>query len=370
MNAKSGARGARQAAVDSVLGSAGRRRRGRSYAAVDSVRASPESPRPRVSITHGDALSAYSKWRTPVVIVSDGPYGLGMFDGDPDGVEGLAEFYEPHVIQWSKHSTNQTTLWFWCTEIGWATVHPVLERHGWRYTSCHVWNKGIAHIAGNVNTRTIRKFPVVTEVCVQYTMDKGVSGVPVKDWLRAEWERTGLPLYRTNEACGLKNAATRKYFTRDRMWYMPPPKEFEKISRYANRHGRRQGRPYFSLGGGSPAGAQEWERMRAKFRCPVGVTNVWSEPPLHGGERIKRGSTPVHCNQKPVSITRLIIESSSDPGDVVWEPFGGLCTAAVASAGLGRWCYSAEIDRKFYDHAAGRLADECRGLGVGRRRSR
>lgn len=93
MNAKSGARGARQAAVDSVLGSAGRRRRGRNYTAVDSAHASPESARPRVSITHGDALSAYSKWRTPVVIVSDGPYGLGMFDGDPDGVEGLVEFY-------------------------------------------------------------------------------------------------------------------------------------------------------------------------------------------------------------------------------------------------------------------------------------
>ena len=56
-----------------------------------------------------------------------------MFDGDPYGVEGLADFYEPHVIEWSKRSTNQTTLWFWCTEIGRATVHPVLERHGWRY---------------------------------------------------------------------------------------------------------------------------------------------------------------------------------------------------------------------------------------------
>lgn len=67
------------------------------------------------------------------------------------------------------------------------------------------------------------------------------------------------------------------------MWYIPPPTEFEKISRHANRHGRRSGRPYFSLDGASPAGAEEWSRMRAKFRCPVGVTNVWSEPPLHGG---------------------------------------------------------------------------------------
>ena len=268
---------ARQAVVGRAAG-------GGSDVAVGSPYAAPGAAAgQRVSITHGDALAAYPKWKTPVVIVSDGPYGLGMFDGDPYGVEGLADFYGPHVIEWSKRSTNQTTLWFWCTEIGWATVHPVLERHGWRYTSCHVWNKGLGHIAGNVNTRTISKFPVVTEVCVQYVMDKGVSGVPIKDWLRSEWERTGLPLCMTNAACGLKNAATRKYLTRDRMWYIPPPTEFEKISRYANRHGIRSGRPYFSLDDASPAGAEEWSRMRAMFRCPVGVTNVWSEPPLHGG---------------------------------------------------------------------------------------
>jgi hypothetical protein len=28
--------------------------------------------------------------------------------------------------------------------------------------------RGVAHIAGNVNGRTIRRFPVVTEVCVFY----------------------------------------------------------------------------------------------------------------------------------------------------------------------------------------------------------
>lgn len=370
MNARPVARRAGQSTVNKVLDDpehSGRRKG--SCTVVDSARIAAGAARPRVSITHGDALAAYSKWKPPIVIISDGPYGLGMFDGDPDGADGLAEFYEPHVIQWARHSTNQTTLWFWCTEVGWATVHPVLERHGWRYTNCHVWNKGIGHIAGNVNTRTIRKFPVVTEVCVQYVMDKGVSGVPIKDWLRAEWGRTGLPLFKTNEACGLKNAATRKYFARDRMWYMPPPKEFEKISRYANRHGGRSGRPYFSLDGVSPAGSGEWSKMRAKFKCPMGVTNVWDEPPLHGEERIKNGSISVHCNQKPMSITRLIIESSSDPGDVVWEPFGGLCTAAVASALLGRWCYSAEIDREFYDRAAGRLSDECHGFGFGRRRA-
>lgn len=100
--------------------------------------------------------------------------------------------------------------------------------------------------------------------------------------------------------------------------------------------------------------------MRAKFRCPVGATNVWSEPPLRGAERVKAGSSSAHRNQKPVAITQMIIGASSDPGDVVWEPFGGLCTAAVASARLGRRCRSAEIRQEFYDLAAARLAGEFR----------
>lgn len=45
-------------------------------------------------------------------------------------------------------------------------VHPLLARHGFEYEQTIVWDKGVAHIAGNVNGATIRRFPVVTEVCV------------------------------------------------------------------------------------------------------------------------------------------------------------------------------------------------------------
>jgi len=40
----------------------------------------------------------------------------------------------------------------------------VLEQCGFRYVNANIWNKGVAHIAGNVNTTKIRRFPVVTDV--------------------------------------------------------------------------------------------------------------------------------------------------------------------------------------------------------------
>jgi site-specific DNA-methyltransferase (adenine-specific) len=52
---------------------------------------------------------------------------------------------------------------------------------------------------------------------------------------------------------------------------------------------------------------------------------------------------------------RNIIEASSNPGDVTWEPFGGTCPAAIASAMTGRSCYSSEMDERYYLAAIKRL---------------
>src|SRR5437867_7801965 len=114
------------------------------------------------------AEELYGRWPSPICILSDGPYGLSGFPGDPPTVQTLVDWYRPHVVAWSERSTPETTLWFWNSELGWATVHPLLLAHGWQYRCCHVWDKGIGHIAGNSNTETLRKLPVVTEVCVQY----------------------------------------------------------------------------------------------------------------------------------------------------------------------------------------------------------
>ena len=318
---------------------------------------------PRPVIHKGDAMSWYDVWPSPTVIISDGPYGLGSYPGDPPTHEGLAEWYKPHAEKWAERASAQTTLWFWNSEIGWATAHPALAAAGWKYRACHVWDKGKAHIAGNSNTKTLRMFPVVTEVCVQYVRELELvsngSKLPVKEWLRSEWTRTGLPFRLANEACGVKNAATRKYLTADHLWYYPPAEAFGGMADYANRHGDPDGAPYFSADGESPITRDEWERMRAKFYCDYGITNVWREPPVNGGERIKSDDgKSVHLNQKPLTLLEICIRASSDPGDVVWEPFGGLCSAAVASHRLGRESYSAEIIESYYDAANKRLKRE------------
>lgn len=312
-----------------------------------------------IHLFKGDSLDLYDQWDKPTVIMSDGPYGVNGFRGDLKTPVGLDEWYEPHIALWSKASTPQTTLWFWNTEIGWAIVHPVLEKYGWEYKTCNVWDKGMSHVAGNTNTKTLSHLPVVSEVCVQYVkratfMWQGKT-VSMKDWLRHEWERTGLPFSKTNDACNVVNAATRKYFTKCHLWYMPPSEMFERIVEYANLHGREEGKPYFSIDGERSLTKEEWDGFRPKFNCPFGVTNVWTTAQLRGNERIKNGQKAVHLNQKPLELISRIIEMSSDKNDIVWDPFGGLFTSAVACYELQRSCFSAEITPEVFDEGRKRI---------------
>lgn len=136
---------------------------------------------------------------------------------------------------------------------------------------------------------------------------------------------------------------------------MPPSEMFEKIVSYANKYGDPKGAPYFSIDGKRSLTKSDWDAMRPKFKCLFGVTNVWTVNQLKGNERVKRGSKTVHLNQKPLSLIRRIIEMSSDTGDIVWDPFGGLFTTAVACHELNRRCYTSELTSEVYEEGVKRL---------------
>ena len=316
-----------------------------------------------IVLENKNSRDCYSRWPAPTIIFVDGPYGINGFPGDPKDTKFLPEIYAPHIAEWSKYAKPNTTLWFWGTELGWARMHHYIELNGWDYEQTFIWNKGIGHVAGNVNSKTIRQAPVVTEVCVRYTKRvfiENCEGKPLslQEWLRSEWLRSGLPFSKTNEACGVKNAATRKYFTSDEMWYFPPANAMQLLAEYANLYGRAEGKPYFLIDGKMMT-EDLWESMRAKWNHIHGFTNVWNLPALHNKERLKDSlkQKSLHYNQKPIAIIDYIIQTSSDTGDVVWDPFAGLATTALCCRKLGRSCYSAEISEKTFKNACLRLSE-------------
>ena len=173
------------------------------------------------TLHRGDATDAYPDWPTPAAIISDGAYGIrnGETPGDTTDQAELIRWYRDHITAWTAAARPVTTLWVWNTEIGWAMLHPELERHGWDYVQTIIWDKGES---GEVPWDGA-VFPVVTEVCAVYRLrleERAANGpAPAQD--------------RRADACGLTN-----------VWPHPPLRDSERFSGSSQNTGKAVTHPH------------------------------------------------------------------------------------------------------------------------------
>jgi len=59
-------------------------------------------------------------------------------------------------------------------------------------------------------------------------------------------------------------------------------------------------------------------------------------------------SNKSHPTQKPVGVIEKLIQKSSDEGELVLDPFGGVFTTAIAAVKEDRECVSVEVDTDHY----------------------
>lgn len=142
----------------------------------------------------------------------------------------------------------------------------------------------------------------------------------------------------------------------------------ERMANFTNKYGLPSDTPYFSLDGSSNVTADKWDSLRYTWNHVHGLTNIWHENSLHGSERVKGGgfksaprsaaktnNSAMHLNQKPLEFMRRLITSTTNAGDIVWEPFGGLASASVSAIELNRFPCVAEINPNFQKAALNRL---------------
>lgn len=65
---------------------------------------------------------------------------------------------------------------------------------------------------------------------------------------------------------------------------------------------------------------------------PKGMTAIWDIPSLNNMAKERSG----WATQKPVALYSRMIEASSNPGDVIFDPFCGCATTLVAAENAGR----------------------------------
>lgn len=77
-----------------------------------------------------------------------------------------------------------------------------------------------------------------------------------------------------------------------------------------------------------------------------------------GEERLRdENGTKLHSTQKPESILRMVIEASTNSGDLVLDPFVGSGTTAAVCRKLGRRCVGIDSNEEYVRIARERLAN-------------
>jgi adenine-specific DNA-methyltransferase len=84
-------------------------------------------------------------------------------------------------------------------------------------------------------------------------------------------------------------------------------------------------------------------------------TDVWQFPKVTSGQnRLSKERTP-HPAQFPIAVIERIIKASSNPQEIILDPFVGSGTTALVSLNLQRICIGFEIRQDYCDIAANRI---------------
>jgi modification methylase len=97
-----------------------------------------------------------------------------------------------------------------------------------------------------------------------------------------------------------------------------------------------------------------YESMKA-LNEDLQMRSDWLLPICSGAERLKQDGRKTHPTQKPEALLYRVILASSDPGDVVLDPFMGSGTTAVAAKRLGRSFIGIEREETYAGAARERL---------------
>ncbi len=138
----------------------------------------------------------------------------------------------------------------------------------------------------------------------------------------------------------------------DVIWRKSNPMPNFKGTRFTNAHETliwasktRDARPTFN-----------YDAMKA-LNDGVQMRSDWTLPICAGGERLKkRDGKKAHPTQKPESLLHRVLLATTNPGDVVLDPFFGTGTTGAVAKKLGRHFIGIEADPAYVDAATRRIA--------------
>lgn len=98
------------------------------------------------------------------------------------------------------------------------------------------------------------------------------------------------------------------------------------------------------------------KQMRSDWYIEDEMPTVWNMPICSGHERIKGSDgKKAHPTQKPEALLHRVISASTNPGDIVLDPFFGTGTTGAVAKKLGRHFIGIERDELYIPYAQRRI---------------
>ncbi|NBK24965.1 MAG: site-specific DNA-methyltransferase [Spirochaetia bacterium] len=149
-----------------------------------------------------------------------------------------------------------------------------------------------------------------------------------------------------NGVTGTSSVVSRHYFS-DSQWVFPTKELYEKMQTtgfwpIGYEELRKE---YEEL-------RKEYEELRRPFNPQYGVYEVIDIPIINNGENT------THSTTKPVKLFETLIKASSNPGDIVFDPFLGSGTTLLASRRTGRVGIGCEKSEEYLPVIKKRIMEE------------
>jgi len=313
-----------------------------------------------VAIAHGDCREILPALPKVDLVLTDPPYGKvrGDFDHEwtnrPAMLESCAEWLDGIV---PRMMANATLYWFAWPSLAGRIEALIAER---LHVLAHiVWLKP-GPLAQKNSPENLRAPAPETErilMADHYGADStalGESGYaakcdelrgfvfePLRAYLAQEFSALGWDGDTLNEICGTASMAGRHY-TAKSQWCLPTAEHYAKLQAAANGHLRRE---YEDL-------RREYEDLRRFFDMRPGdqKTDVWRFNP----NAVSNG----HPTVKPLALMSYMVRLSCRPTGTVLDPFAGSGTTLRAAKDLNRRAIGIEIEERYCEIAANRMAQE------------
>ena len=267
-------------------------------------------------------------------IISDPPY-FKVVGEKWDYAWRTENDYIKFSVEWLKQSARCLRLGGTLYCFGYfrilSLIMPYIRDMGFELRQQIVINKGMKAVSGRA-TRKYKQFPNVTESILFLIKDNKKF---IKPFLKERQAALGLSAKEINERIGVKSNGGGMWsiYTGKNVCEQFPTRElWDRLAEILQFN-----IPYASI-------AQT-------FNPQMGYTDVWDDIDFREDDR-------VHPTQKPVRLIERLVKASTNPNDIILDPFIGSGTTAIACIKERRHFIGYELSKEYFDKAIKRIENE------------